>query len=57
MLNAGVKPTAYGWRLTKVEDDGKIDAAVALAIAAYLAEAEALRASEPRVITASSGAH
>ena len=41
VLNAGVKPTAYGWRLTKVDEDGKIDAAVAAAIAVYLAEAEA----------------
>ena len=41
VLNAGVKPTAYGWRLTKVDEEGKIDAAVAAAIAVYLAEAEA----------------
>ena len=40
VLNAGVKATPYGWRLTKVEDDEKIDAAVALAMAAYVAEAE-----------------
>lgn len=41
VLNCGVKPTAYGWRVTKVEADGKIDAAVALIIAAYLADADA----------------
>ena len=40
VLNAGVKATPYGWRLTKIEDDQKIDAAVALAMAAYVAEAE-----------------
>lgn len=41
VLNAGIKPTPYGWRITKVEEDKKIDAAVAAAIAVYLAEAEA----------------
>ena len=41
LLNAGVKPTPHGWRLCKVEEDAKIDAAVAAAIAVYLAEAEA----------------
>ena len=41
VLNAGVKATPYGWRLTKVTDDAKIDAAVALAMAVYLAESEA----------------
>ncbi len=41
LLNAGVKPTPHGWRLCKVEEDGKLDAAVAAAIAVYLAEAEA----------------
>ena len=51
VLNAGVKDTPYGWRITKVENDLKIDAAVALVMAAYLAEAEALTAREPRVIT------
>jgi phage terminase large subunit-like protein len=51
VLNAGKKDTPYGWRLTKVQADLKIDAAVALIMAAYLAEAEALTASEPRVIT------
>jgi phage terminase large subunit-like protein len=40
-LSAGVKATPYGWRLTKVTDDAKIDAAVALAMAVYLAESEA----------------
>ena len=40
VLNAGVKPTAYGWRLTKTEAELKIDAAVALSMAVYLAEAE-----------------
>lgn len=52
VLNAGVKETPYGWRLTKVQAELKIDAAVALVMAAYLAEAEALSAREPRVITA-----
>jgi len=52
VLNAGVKDTPRGWRLTKVQDDLKIDAAVALAIAAYLAEGEAMARSDPRVITA-----
>jgi len=42
VLNAGVKETAYGWRLTKVHDDEKIDAAVALAIAVFVAESDAL---------------
>lgn len=41
VLNAGVRATSYGWRITKIEDARKIDAAVALAIAVYLAEAEA----------------
>ncbi len=41
VLSAGVKATPHGWRLTKIEDDRKIDAAVALAIAVYLVEAEA----------------
>jgi len=41
VLNAGVKPTPYGWRLTKVEDARKIDAAIALAMAVYLAEVQA----------------
>lgn len=52
VLNAGVKETPRGWRLTKVQDDLKIDAAVALAIAAYLAEGEAVGRADPRVITA-----
>ena len=41
VLNAAIKPTPHGWRITKVEDSAKIDAAVAAAIAVYLAEAEA----------------
>jgi phage terminase large subunit-like protein len=41
VLNAGLKATPYGWRLTKVEDDEKIDAAVALAMAVYASEADA----------------
>ncbi len=42
VLNAGVKATPYGWRLTKVTDDAEvIDAAVALAMVVYLAESEA----------------
>lgn len=53
VLNAGKKDTSRGWRLTKVQDDMKIDAAVALVIAAYLAEAEALAYAEPHVVTAS----
>lgn len=52
VLNAGIKETPRGWRLTKVQDDQKIDAAVALVIAAYLAEAEALTMAAPVVITA-----
>jgi len=40
VLNAGIKPTPHGWRIMKVEDDAKIDGAVALAIAAYIAESE-----------------
>ena len=52
VLNAGAQETPYGWRITKVQNDLKIDAAVALVMAAYLAESEALTASEPRVITA-----
>ena len=51
VLNAGIKTTPYGWRLTKVEDDLKIDAAVALVMAAYLAEAEASSGGDPHVIT------
>jgi phage terminase large subunit-like protein len=38
VLNAGMQPTPYGWRLTKIEDDKKIDAAVALSMAAFIAE-------------------
>jgi len=41
VLNAGLKPTPYGWRLTRVETDLLIDAAVALAMATYIAESEA----------------
>ncbi|MEI6449789.1 MAG: terminase large subunit [Actinomycetes bacterium] len=52
VLNAGAQETPYGWRITKVQNDLKIDAAVALVMAAYLAESEALTVSEPRVITA-----
>ncbi len=52
VLNAGIKTTPYGWRLTKIEDDLKIDAAVALVMAAYLAEGEAVGCTDPRVITA-----
>ena len=52
VLNAGVQETPHGWRITKVQDDLKIDACVALVMAAYLAEAEAMLASEPHVITA-----
>lgn len=52
VLNAGVQETPYGWRITKVQDDLKIDACVALVMAAYLAEAEAMSARDPRVITA-----
>ena len=52
VLNAGVQETPYGWRITKMQDDLKIDACVALVMAAYLAEAEAMLASEPHVITA-----
>ena len=51
MLNAGKKTTPYGWRLTRVQEDLKIDAAVALVMAAYLAESEALTTVDPRVIT------
>ena len=51
VLNAGVKETPHGWRITKVQADLKIDAAVALVMAAYLAEAEALTSIAPRVIT------
>jgi phage terminase large subunit-like protein len=53
VLNAGVKETPYGWRLTRVQNDLKIDAAVALVMAAYLAEAEAHTTSDPHVITTS----
>ena len=41
VMNAGVKATPYGWRLTKVTDAAKLDAAVALAMVVYLAESEA----------------
>ena len=52
VLNAGIKTTPYGWRLTKnFEDDLKIDAAVALVMAAYLAEAEASAGGDPHVMT------
>lgn len=40
VLNAGQEPTAYGPRLTKVEESKKIDAAVACAIATAVAELE-----------------
>ena len=33
VLNAGVKETPHGWRVTKVQDDLKIDAAVACVMA------------------------
>jgi len=52
VLNAGKKDTPHGWRLTRVQVDLKIDAAIALIMAAYLAEAEAMTVREPRVITA-----
>ena len=52
MLNAGVKETPHGWRITKVQDDQKIDAAVACVMASYLAEGESVGRSDPRVITA-----
>jgi phage terminase large subunit-like protein len=55
VLNAGVKETPHGWRVTKVQDDLKIDACVACVMASYLAEGEALSASEPRVITTFTG--
>ena len=55
VLNAGVKETPHGWRVTKVEDDLKIDAAVACVMASYLAEGEAIGRTDPRVITASTG--
>ena len=52
VLNAGVKPTPYGWRAHQGrQDDLKIDAAVALVIAVYLAEAEASPGGDPHVIT------
>lgn len=38
VLNAGVQPTPYGWRIGRLEDDMKIDAAIALAIATYIVE-------------------
>jgi len=38
VLNAGMQPTPFGWRLTKIEGEKKIDAAVALSIAAFVAE-------------------
>ncbi len=41
VLNAGMRETPYGWRITKVHDEQKIDAAVALAIAVFVAESEA----------------
>jgi phage terminase large subunit-like protein len=40
VLNAGQEPTAYGPRLTKVEESKKIDAAVACAIVTAVAELE-----------------
>jgi phage terminase large subunit-like protein len=52
VLNAGVKATPHGWRVTKVEDDLKIDACVACIMASYLAEGEAVGRMDPRVITA-----
>ena len=41
VLNAGVKATPHGWRVTKVEDDLKTDAGAACVMASYLAEGEA----------------
>lgn len=38
MLNAALKPTAYGPRLDKYTDSEKIDASVALAMAAWIAQ-------------------
>ena len=52
VLNAGVKETPHGWRLTKVQDDLKIDAAVACVMASYLAEGEAVGRADPVIITA-----
>lgn len=40
ILNAGLEPTPYGPRLTKLEDALKIDAAVAAAMATVVAEVE-----------------
>lgn len=40
IINSGKEPTAYGPRLTKIQDSMKIDAAVACAIATFVAESE-----------------
>lgn len=40
MLNATVKETPFGWRITKPAEGEKVDAAIALAMAADVAEAE-----------------
>lgn len=38
VLNAGVQLTPFGWRIKKIEESLKIDAAISLAIATYIAE-------------------
>jgi phage terminase large subunit-like protein len=38
VLNAAQEPTAYGPRLTKIEESRKIDAAVALVMVTFVAE-------------------
>lgn len=40
VLNAAVKETMYGWRMTKADEASKIDAAIAAAMAVDVAEAE-----------------
>jgi len=49
VLGAGMKETPFGWRLVKLEEDRRIDAAIALAMAVDAAEAEADLAPPPSV--------
>lgn len=50
VLGAAAKETPFGWRLVKAEEDRRIDAAIALAMAVDAAEADA-EVAPPRIWT------
>lgn len=51
VLNATVKETSFGWRITKPADAQKVDAAIAAAMAVDIAEVEAEMLTTPGVVT------